>query len=82
MPRLQTPCGEVDLPDPTPETLATGIESWVDQAGDAFVSGMTAMANGRLERAAECFLSAEQSLAHARTIMAEAVALSKSGRAA
>jgi hypothetical protein len=82
MPRLQTPCGMVDLPDPTPESLATSIESWVGQAGDAFVAGMAAVANGKLERAAECFLSTEQSLARARVIMAEAVALAKTGRAA
>jgi len=80
MPRLQTPCGEVELPEQTREVLDRNAQDWADQAGDAFVGGLAAMANGKLTEANTCFEEAKRCLSRVQTLNAQALELA--GKAA
>lgn len=75
MPTLHTPCGAIELPTPTRDRLQNHAGEWADNAGDAFVAGLTAMANGDLDKARECFLSARSALGQACNIIEDAVKL-------
>lgn len=77
MPRLQTPCGEVELPEQTREVLERNAQEWSDLAGDAFVGGLTAMANGKLAEANTCFEEAKRCLSRVQVINAQALELAE-----
>lgn len=73
MPTLHGPCGAVEVPAVTREKLIEHATEWTDQVGDAFVAGLTALANGQLEKARECFRSARSGLDQACNIIGDAV---------
>lgn len=62
MPTLHGPCGAVEVPVPTRETLLAHAKEWADDAGDAYIAGLTALVNGNLDKACECFKSAQSRL--------------------